>query len=51
MQFAYHPKKGKSYPFDNSMLGEPEELDMAIELEKQSSWTTITYASQGQVIP
>ena len=29
------------------MLDEPEELDMAIEPEKQSSWTTIIYASQG----
>ena len=46
MQFAYHPKKGKSYPFDNSMLDEPEELDMAMEPEKQSSWTTTIYASQ-----
>ena len=29
------------------MLAEPEELDMAIEPEKQSTWTTIIYASQG----
>ena len=47
MQFDDHPKKGKSYPFDNSVLGEPEELDMAIEPENQSSWTNIIYASQG----
>ena len=31
------------------MLDEPEELDMAIEPVKQSSWTTIIYASQGSV--
>ena len=47
MQFDDHPKKGESYPFDNSVLDEQEELDMAIEPEKQSSWTTIIYASQG----
>jgi len=28
------------------MLDEPEELDMAMEPEKQSSWTTTIYASQ-----
>ena len=40
-------KKGKIYPFDNSKLDEQEELDMAIEPEKQSSWTMTIYASQG----